>query len=177
MKNNLFSSIIVSVSLLLLFVLVLPAFDKTRALLKTIEEREVILNEQKQALDKINSLYKSIETRKENIEKLDNILPYEKQLPELITVLETTSSNTGLILSEIKFSDLNSKETIKKLNIDIKVGGEFTSFLNFLKLLEKNIRLLKVTDMNIVTLKSETERTGRIIYNLRLEANFLKDQK
>lgn len=175
MKNNLFSSIIVSVSLLLLFVLVLPAFDKTRALFKAIDERELILNEQKQSLDKVNSLYKSIEKEKENIEKLDNVLPYEKQLPELITALKKISSDSGLALSEIKFSDLNSRGVIKKLNIDLKISGEFNSFINFLKSLEKNMRLLKLYSMNIVTLKTEASENKTIIYNLRLETNFLQN--
>ena len=169
MKNNLFSSSIIAISILLLFTLILPAFDKTRALFRTIEERKSILTEQENLLDQIQSLNKSIDNRIDEIGKLDTLLPKNKELPELIITLETTSSSSGLILSEIKFSELTVQGDIKKISGDIRLSGSFSSFLNFLKNIEDNIRIIDVMNINIALETGAGEQ--EINYGLRFEAS------
>ena len=174
MNQKLLSSIIASGSILVFFLLVLPAFDQTRMLRDSIEERAGILNEAQEISGRINDLNREIEARRQDIDKLDQLLPGEKQVPELLSNMESIVSASGMSLTEMNLSEAAAVSGARKINATLKLSGGFASFLNFLDLLERNLRLIDVSTLDVAARLVEGSRD--INYDVRFEINYLAEQ-
>ncbi|MEK7203601.1 MAG: type 4a pilus biogenesis protein PilO [Patescibacteria group bacterium] len=174
MSKNLLSAIIASVSVLVFFLLVLPTFDQTRMLRSSIGERADILNEAQEISDRINSLNQEIDSRRQNIDKLDRLLPKKKQVPELLSSMESIVSASGTTLIEMNLSDVVREGNVKKISATLKLNGDFASFMNFLDLLERNLRLIDVSNLDVAA--QQIERTKTINYDVRFEMNYLSSK-
>ena len=168
------SSIIIAASILVFFLLVLPAYDQTRMLRGSIKEREDILKETEEISGRIRDLNREIESRRAEIEKLDRLLPREKELPELLSNLESIVSASGMILSEMNFSETPGQGEIRKINGTMKLGGNFVSFVNLLDLLEKNLRLVEVGTVDAASQLVGGART--LNYDIRFEISYLAEE-
>ncbi len=165
------SSILTAGSILIFFILVLPSFDQTRILRNEIEERNNILAEAEEITNRVREINNEIDLRRSDIERLDNLLPEQKELPELLSNLESIVSASGMALSELNLSELTAEGEFRKIGGSARLNGSFTSFTNFLDLLERNLRLIDVTAIS-ATLQA-AEGSGRISYDVRFETSYL----
>ena len=67
MNPKLISSIIVAASVLIFFLLVLPAFDQTRMLRGSINEREAVLAEAQEISNRVSELNRQIDRRRSEV--------------------------------------------------------------------------------------------------------------
>ena len=171
MSNKLLSSIFAAGSILIFFLLVLPAFDQTRMLRGSIKERENILGEVQELSNQVKNLNREIEAKKSDIDKLDRFFPREKELPEFLSNIESIVSASGMILSEMNLSEASGQGKIRKINGTLKLVGSFASFVSLLDLLEKNLRLIEVGTLDAAA--QLTEGTKTLNYNLSFEINYL----
>ena len=171
MNPKLISSIIVAASVLIFFLLVLPAFDQTLMLRGSINEREAVLAEAREISNRVSELNRQIDSRRSEVEKLDRLLPKSKETPELLTSIESIVSASGMILTEMNLSEVSGQTEIKKISGSFKLTGSFASFMNFLDLLERNLRLVDVGAIDVAAQLIEGTRT--INYDVRFEANYL----
>jgi Tfp pilus assembly protein PilO len=169
-NHRLYFSIIVSISILVFSLLVLPAFDKTRTLSGSIKERENMLDELQQTAGRIAEFNNEIKTNEANIAKLDQLLPRQKEVSEILVTIESIISSSGLYLSELSISEPVS-QGIGKVNANIKLTGEFYSLMNFLDLLEKNLRLIEINAIDIST--QPGGGLSAINYDIKFEASYL----
>ncbi|MBI2003626.1 MAG: type 4a pilus biogenesis protein PilO [Parcubacteria group bacterium] len=174
MTNKFLPSISAAASVLVFFLLVLPAYDKTRMLRDSIEERESILREAEDISARVGNLNREIEARKADIDKLDRLLPKEKQVPELLSGIESIVSGAGMTLSEMNLSDVPGQDQIRKINGTMKLSGSYPSFVNFLDLFEKNLRLTEVAALDVAAQLIEGART--LNYDVRFEINYLASE-
>lgn len=171
MSEKFISSIIIASSILIFFLLVLPAFDQTRMLRGSIKEREDILKEADEVSSQVRNLNSQIEAKRVDIEKLDRLLPREEELPELLSNIESIVSAAGMTLSEMNLSKVPSQGEIRKINGTMKLSGNFASFVNFLDLLEKNLRLIEVG-----TVDAAAQLVGgarELNYDVRFEVSYI----
>jgi len=173
MNNKFTSSIISAAAILIFFLLVLPAFDQTRALRGSIKEREDILKEADEISNQIKNLNSEIEFKRVDIEKLDRLLPREEELPELLSNIESIVSSAGMILSEMDLSEVPGQGEIRKINGTLKLSGNFGSFVNFLDLLEKNLRLIEVGAVDAASQLVGGSKT--LNYDVRFEVSYLAE--
>ena len=124
-------------------------------------------------LEEIFSKYQKL--RKDEIEKLDIILPEEINIPSLYIQLEEWAEDIGLVLSEVSIGEksastpssktLGSLPTslgLKSVAISLSVHGidSYEKLKLFLNSIEENIRIL---DVNSITYSQTVD-----IYNLNL---------
>lgn len=171
MNQKLLSSIIAVGSILIFFLLVLPTFDQTRMLRGSIKERKEILKEAEEMSNQVKNLNREIEAKKSEITKLDRLFPREKELPEFLSNIESIVSASGMILSEINLSEVPGQGKIRKINGTLKLIGSYSSFVNLLDLLEKNLRLIEVGTLNAAAQITEGAKT--LNYDLSFEINYL----
>ena len=171
MNDKLISSILIAVSILFFFFAVLPSFDKTRTLKASVEERENILLEAEEIKARVGELNREIDLKKTEVDKLDILLPKEKMIPELLSGIESIIAASGMNLTEVNISELSTQQDIKKLSGNLKLNGSFVSFMQFLDLLEKNLRLIELITVDVSAQLTEGVRV--INYDLRFEVNYL----
>ena len=171
MNPKYLSSIIVSASVLIFFILVMPAFDQNRTLRGSIEERENILAEAEAISVQIRNLNQEIQGRVAEVNKLDQLLPKEKQVPEFLSGIESIVSGSGMTLSEMNLSALPGQSQVRKINGTLKLNGTYPAFVSFLDLFEKNLRLTEVAALDVSAQLIEGTRT--LNYDVRFEINYL----
>ena len=171
MRDKFLPSIIAAGSILIFFLLVLPAFDQTRMLRGSIKEREDILREAEEMSNQVKNLNREIEARKSDIDKLDRLFPREKELPEFLSNIESIISASGMILSEMNLSEVPGQGKIRKISGTLKLNGSYPSFVNLLDLLEKNLRLIEVGTVDAASQLAEGAKT--LNYDLNFEINYL----
>lgn len=170
---KLFTSIIISISIILFFILILPSIDKTKSLISAIREREIILRQQKEIISRIEKIGKEIEENKENVNKLDLLLPKKRTVPDLIASIEAIAGNSGVVLEELSFSETSTLgEEFEKLVANLTLNGSYETFLKFLDSLEKNIRIADLIDFSVAR-KSQTE-SQELNFRLRFNTYYLK---
>ena len=171
MSDKLVSSILIAASILVFFFAVLPSFDKSRMLRASIGERQGILLEAEEIKTRVGELNQEINLRKAEVDKLDILLPKEKMIPELLSGIESIMAASGMNLTEVNISELSTQQDMKKLSGNLKLNGRFVSFMQFLDLLEKNLRLIELITVDVSVQLTEGVRV--INYDLRFEVNYL----
>ena len=170
MNQKLLSSVYISFSILILFLLALPAFDKTKMLRSALAGREIRFAELTETAKRVEELNQNIDKNKSDISKLDQLLPKQKDISEMMTAIESIVSSSGLTLTEITFSEFKG-EPISTITGNIKLTGDYNSLTAFLDLLEKNLRLIEVNTFDIASQLSGSART--INYDIKFEASYL----
>ncbi|MEK7579583.1 MAG: type 4a pilus biogenesis protein PilO [Patescibacteria group bacterium] len=174
MNQKLTSAIVAAASILIFFFLVMPSFDKTLMIRASMKDREDILREAEQISKKIVDLDREIESRRQEVEKLDRLLPAEKEIPELLSSIESIVSASGMILSEMNLSEVPGQSEIRKINGNMKLNGSYASFINFLDLFEKNLRLTEVATLDVAAQLIEGSRA--LNFDIRFEVNYLANE-
>ena len=172
--NKFLPSIYAASAILVFFLLVLPAFGHTRMLNASIKEREGILKEAEEISNRIIELNSEIEAKRSEIDKLDRLLPKEKEVPELLSSLESIVSSSGLVLTEMNLSEVSDQNDAKKINGTLKMTGSYGAFVNFLNLVEKNLRLIDVMALDVAAQSIEGSRA--VNYDVRFEVNYLPSE-
>lgn len=173
MNIRFYSSIIISASILFFFFLVLPAFDNTRMLYGAIKERENMLKEVQEIANRVIKLNNEIKQKENDIARLDQLLPKQKEVSEILVTIESIISSSGLLLSELSISEPLS-QGIGKINANIKLSGDFYSLMIFLDLLEKNLRLIEISAIDI---SSQPSGSSDVIdYDIKFEASYLSSE-
>lgn len=112
------------------------------------------LNDLQDIKEKILSQYNSIS--QENLDRMDKMLPSGANSIEAILEVEKIVKNAGMSLKTIdavnpsseKSSGNSKKEKANSIPVNMKLSGSYSSFVAFLGLLEKNLRLVDVEKIN-----------------------------
>ena len=161
----------------------IPGVQNTLRLREQIKEQKKLFSEKQDLLHKIEDLKKNYEEHQENLEKTDYILPVGGDVPNLIVQLEALALEGGLVLEDVSFSvykeevETRTKEVPEEkektskdyqaLLINLKLIGDYPAFKNFLKAVEKNIRLIDIISVNFSS-KSK-EQSSLFEFNLSVK--------
>lgn len=162
-KNNLVIVILLLVFIGILFLLDLPTYNKVAFSRNEVKTYENLLEERKGILAKVDQLKQVYEDRKDEINKISYLLPSGKDLPGLIVQFEALTSENGLVLEKLDFSE-DSKD-----DVSLSVSGTYQSFKSFLRALELNIRLMDIKSINF----SPSEDGGLMFnFNIKLKVYY-----
>lgn len=172
-NKNYIGILLIGLAIVIFWVFGMAMWDRISLLNMAVDERGDILTSRKEIIAKIEALNKQSKERAADVSKLSTVVPDTKSSAELVSTLETMSQQTGLQLIELTMSD-SSKQKIKDdlQNVFIELGlmGSYSSLTNFLGLLEKNVRLLDVTEMSA----SQVLAGGLLNFRIKASAYYLK---
>lgn len=144
--------------------------------------------------DKLTSKYNSI--NKEDLSKLEKLLPDNIDNIRLILEIEKIASPYGMAIKEVKYNEdepetgavigggtpgdqsarIAMQRGYRVLNMEFSVTGTYEKFLNFTRDLERNLRIV---DISAVTFSSEvdskTNPGGAYKYNFKIKTYWLKN--
>jgi len=178
-KENLVIIGSVCALVLVVLLLIMPAFDSMNIDRQIVSEKQSSLEQAKlfnqQIADK-NSRYKS-----EELENLLSVMPKQEELSALLIQLEGLATGNGLIMESVDFgkieqdsqaqeprlgdelqggiapenSQANSQGTqiqpYKILLVSLKLNGAYGAFKNYLRAVEKNKRIMDVVSLSLNT--------------------------
>ena len=141
--------ILVLASLLFYNFILAPELKLKKQLATRILQTEASLNKVKSAgtTFKQENSFQSLQDRETALRQL---LPAEWQRAELLHWLTNTIQKSGLQLEEQSFEENNAQTLLQTLKINLKLSGEYASFLWFLQELKDGPRLLLLEKLLLV---------------------------
>lgn len=141
--------IIVLASLLFYNFMLAPELKLKKQLATRILQTDASLNKVKSAgtTFKQENSFQSLQDRESALRQL---LPAEWQRAELLHWLTNTMQKNGLQLEEQSFEENNAQTLLQTLKINLKLSGEYASFLRFIQELKDGPRLLLLEKLLLV---------------------------
>ena len=141
--------ILVLASLLFYNFMLAPELKLKKQLATRILQTEASLNKVKSAgtTFKQENSFQSLQDRESALRQL---LPAEWQRAELLHWLTNTIQKSGLQLEEQSFEENNAQTLLQTLKINLKLSGEYASFLRFMQELKDGPRLLLLEKLLLV---------------------------
>ena len=151
MKNYpLYIIVAFSLSLLLIFTLVLPKYRVLNSLKQEILGREAELRSQEEYFQQLQGISGEIESYKDSFLRIESALPEDYSITELFNFFQKVASQTGLILEKMSPSEsvLTEEEKVRVNRISLGLMGRYFDFKNFLSIIEKSARLIEVDNIS-----------------------------
>ena len=141
--------ILVLASLLFYNFILAPELKLKKQLATRILQTDASLNKVKSAgtTFKQENSFQSLQDRESALRQL---LPAEWQRAELLHWLTNTMQKSGLQLEEQSFEENNAQTLLQTLKINLKLSGEYASFLRFIQELKDGPRLLLLEKLLLV---------------------------
>ena len=141
--------ILVLASLLFYNFMLAPELKLKKQLATRILQTDASLNKVKSAgtTFKQENSFQSLQDRESVLRQL---LPAEWQRAELLHWLTNTLQKNGLQLEEQSFEENNEQTLLQTLKINLKLSGEYASFLRFMQELKDGPRLLLLEKLLLV---------------------------
>lgn len=156
-------------AIILFWVFILPAWNRTSLIVDGIAERESILSSREEILRRISDLNSQYQERTADVGRISSVVPNTKSAAEMVSTMEAITQQTGMQLIEITMggSDDRQKE-LQTVFVELGLIGNYPSFVAFLDLAEKNLRLMDVREISV----SQASVIGaQISLNFRVKAN------
>ena len=112
------------------------------------------------------------------MERLGQAIPTTEERPEIISMMEQLASQNGLNLKNIDITALTeetrpvqtskneksnlSSQTLRRLNINLSLAGNYSSLKSWLEAVEKNLRIVDVKDVSI-SVKESVSPSGEVL--------------
>ena len=170
-----YASIIAAVSLLIVILITAlilwPKFQELKIVQKNIEEKKAELQAKEEYLLKLSEIKAKLEEYQQEFSKIDSALPANPSLPSLFNYLQKTSSESGLILTEISPFTVSPSIDFPGLQesvFSVEVSGSYSSFKNFLSILEKSARLIEIEN---ISFSSSGQKGESFVFKLGFKAH------
>ncbi len=182
MKKNLLTIILLVAFVGILFMLDLPTYNSFTFLKQELKAYDSTLQEQQALVDKVNQLKAIYDSRKDELNKISFLLPSGQDIPGIIVQLETLSSENGLIMENLAFSEpekskaaataegLSAQQSsYKTLSATLSLSGNYQSLKSFLEALELNIRMM---DIKSIGFSLEKEDSSIFTFDIKLDVYY-----
>ncbi len=143
-KSFSITAIVLAAILLLLSVLVFKKYEALSYFRKEIASKEKDLQSQEEYFQKLQVISDKLHENIDLVQKIDSALPPNPEVPELLSFIQRSASQSGLILGDINLGLMASEGNMKETKVNFIVTGDYPSFKRFLSLVENSSRLIEV---------------------------------
>lgn len=146
------------------YMVLLPKYQEVRAVQELLETKKATFESRQASLSGVMGLVKNLETERDNLEVVENVLPTAPRIPELLANFDFLAGQSGLLISRLQItlapslegatagSGVEQIQTIDKLRseanklaimqTEIGLKGNYINIKTFLLNLEQNLRLM-----------------------------------
>jgi len=143
------------VILILIFFLVMPEYKTFKKLQVNLAEKTAEYNAQFDYYSAIDKTQLDLQSRQEDIKKIDDALPADPTLGRLIYFLQETAKENGIMFKDIFLSKASLGDSgtgvgksVKDIVFSLNLAGSYASLENFIISLEKSSRVFEVTGIS-----------------------------
>jgi Tfp pilus assembly protein PilO len=149
-KENFYSIFFILISVLLFFLFISPKQTSLSILNSQLLQKRYELETLDKYFQEILKTSEKLKNYQEEISKIDSALPDDPSIPLLFNFLQKSSSQSGLLLENIGSINLNEEGKLKKWTTTLKLKGDYPSLKNFISILERSARLIKIDKISIL---------------------------
>lgn len=127
-----------------------PKYQELKLKRAEVYQKETELRNLKDYGAEISFLSEELKKYSAELEKIDSALPSRFSLLSFLNYLQKTTSENGLILKNYGYSlpppakEKEGGQEIKEVHFDMNFSGSYSSFKNFLPVLEKSSKLIEI---------------------------------
>ena len=163
--------VVISLSLLISFawgIFFLSPKNKTLNVLKEeIGQKQFELQSQEEYLANLTRTAENLKNYQIQLAKIDSALPDTPELPALFDFLQKSASQSGLVLKGLEAtSGTQAEEGLRETRLNLLLIGSYTSFKNFLSVLEYSSRLIETESLTF-----SSSEAGLINAKIRIKVN------
>ena len=163
--------VVISLSLLIAFawgIFFLSPKNKTLNFLKEeIGQKQFELQSQEEYLANLTRTAENLKNYQIQLAKIDSALPDTPELPALFDFLQKSASQSGLVLKGLEAtSGTQAEEGLRETRLNLLLIGSYTSFKNFLSVLEYSSRLIETESLTF-----SSSEAGLINAKIRIKVN------
>ena len=154
MNSNIFKYLILPIilffaALVIGFWILWPLYGDVTSALDLKKQNQDNLTEREKLTANLERLISQYNERSTDVASLNKAIPSDQNIPELLVNLEAIASENNLIFGGVNFKskDLKAKG-VKTLVMEIKVKGSYPAFKNYLKSMEKSLRIFDVISVS-----------------------------
>lgn len=163
--------LIIAISLFLTLLLGIgflwPKYQDLKDIQQKIKNQQAELQSREEYFSGLISISEELKKYQDSLSKINSALPEDPLLPSLCDFLQKAASQSGLVLKGISpslASPLKELSGIWETSLSLQLEGSYSSFKNFLSIIEKSARLIEVENISFSTEK-ETPTT----FHLRIK--------
>lgn len=140
-------------------------YREIKAVKNALYSKESELNGWQDASKKIEEVNKKFASALKDVEKIDELLPKDKNIADLFVQTDYIISRNGLVTKKISFAPApdvqikNGKYSIERINLEL--AGSYESFLNFIKDIEKNVHLMDISNFSVISANDSEEESAK----------------
>jgi Tfp pilus assembly protein PilO len=145
------------VILLLVFFLVNPEYKTFQALQLELGKKTAEYTAKYDYYAQISTTYFDLQSKKDDIKKIDDALPENPDLGKIIYFFQQTAVENGMMIKSLFLSkspmassanSSTNKNTVNDISFSIDLLGDYSSVAKFIVTLEKSSRLFEVTNIS-----------------------------
>lgn len=146
-------TIIFSFLAILLLFLILPKRQELNDMESALRIKELELQMREDYFLNLRQSYQTLKEHEQALEKIETALPQEPEFERLLSFLAKTAEENGLLLAEVDaivtHPPLEPEKAIRETTFSARVLGDYFSFKNFLKSLERSARLIVIERISL----------------------------
>jgi len=168
-------ALILFVILLLLFFLVVPEYKTFVSLQSDLGQKKAEFNAEFDYYAAISRIYFDLQSRQDDIKKIDDALPQNPDLGEIVYFFQLTAKQNGLVAKNLFLSKTPSVPTgseaqssgkVKDITFSISLSGDYPSLEGFISSLERSSRIFEVSNVSF-----ESETGAPYTFNLQVKTH------
>ncbi|MBI2057695.1 MAG: type 4a pilus biogenesis protein PilO [Candidatus Yanofskybacteria bacterium] len=168
---------LVALGIILLPVLVVSEYYTLTAVKGAISEKKTALDKKKALMVKIEDLRNQTKEKHTGLEKLATVLPEGKETHEVVVNIEEMSKQSGVELKTLKTALIQQGGTSsngpRSMQVEVGGAGQYRAILDFIKLTEKNLRILDIQEFTL-SLDTSATAAGGLNFAAKINTYFIE---
>lgn len=136
----------------LIFLFVYPKFQESNTLKDTLAKRQLDYSGTAAYYAKVSDVIKIIDSKKDDLAKIDSALPSDFSVSELLYFLQKKEAEAGLVSKSISFNQGSSVDVsgeVRSITFTTNLSGSYEAFKKFLSSLDTSVRLFDVDSISL----------------------------
>jgi len=143
--------LLIIASVILTYVFVIPSYKEFKKNQEELSYKKAEYIAKRDYYADITTLHYALQSRKEDIEKIDDALPTGSNFGQLVYYFQKQAADSGLIMKGFFISQsslANAKKSGGEISLSINLMGFYSALENFLAKLESSSRLFEVAGIS-----------------------------
>jgi len=146
-----------------------PKYQELTLLKNQIKGKKEELQFREEYLNELSKASNELKKYEEQLKIIDATLPSESSLPLLFDFLQKAGSQSSLILRDMSATEGSSSDNLKKINISLEASGSYSSFKDFIVILEKSARMIDIDSFSLNQSNEESSKDSLVkVFNFNL---------